>query len=126
MDAAIIEAVLRAAGDARRLACADALALADDLGLAPHQVGAAADAAGVKITRCELGLFGPRRLGEPAPEVDDDVDRVRERLSRLLAPELSCAEAWAIARELAVEPLAVGRAASALDRHIHLCQLGCF
>lgn len=41
-----------------RLPCAAALQLAAALGVSPRVVGEAADAAGVKITACQLGCFG--------------------------------------------------------------------
>ena len=44
-----------------RIACRDALALAERLGVAPSSVGRAADEAGIKIVDCQLGCFGKRR-----------------------------------------------------------------
>ncbi len=126
MVSSLADAVCDAAGSARRLPCADALALAESLQVEPRAIGAAADAAGVKIVRCELGLFGPRRLDDPEGGEPHRSSGVRERLSSLPSLELACAAAWAIAHDHGVEPLVVGRAASRLSIRLHQCQLGCF
>jgi len=45
----------------RRLPCAEALAIAHDLGVPPLAVGEAANELGIKLTDCQLGCFGRRR-----------------------------------------------------------------
>ena len=45
----------------RRLPCAEALAIAHELGVPPLAVGEAANHLGIKITDCQLGCFGQRR-----------------------------------------------------------------
>ena len=49
---------VKAASVGGKLACAKALRLAGDLGVPPRHVGAACDAAGIKIIHCQLGCFG--------------------------------------------------------------------
>ena len=41
----------------RKLPCADARKIAEDLGIPYPEVGAAADELGVKIKNCQLGCF---------------------------------------------------------------------
>lgn len=41
-----------------KIACPEALSLANTLGLPPFLVGRAADKAGIKIVGCQLGCFG--------------------------------------------------------------------
>jgi hypothetical protein len=41
----------------RKLGCADARKLAEDLGISYAEVGAAADALDIKIVHCQLGCF---------------------------------------------------------------------
>ncbi len=57
MDRGIMEAVLAKADANHKLACADAWALAEELQVSLGAVGQAAEACGVKITRCQLGCF---------------------------------------------------------------------
>ena len=56
----VLQAVKGAAVNSR-LACREALELAKRLGVAPSEVGAAADTVGVKITGCQLGCFKRER-----------------------------------------------------------------
>ena len=44
-----------------RITCAEATELAKAQGVPPITVGQAADAAGVKITACQLGCFGVKK-----------------------------------------------------------------
>ena len=53
-----IEAGLRDRCTDGSIACAQALALAKELGVTPAAVGGAADDLGIKIRDCQLGCFG--------------------------------------------------------------------
>jgi len=55
-DEDIREAVRRAAGDGR-IACARALALAEELDVPPARIGEACNREGIKIAHCQLGCF---------------------------------------------------------------------
>lgn len=56
VDAALVAQVKGVAKDGK-LSCAGAFALAEKLGVPIRKIGAAADEAGVKIARCQLGCF---------------------------------------------------------------------
>lgn len=53
-----IEAALREKNVTAQIACAQALALAKELGVAPIAVGDVANGLGIKIRHCQLGCFG--------------------------------------------------------------------
>lgn len=57
VDGRVADAVRDAAVE-RRLPCAEALAVAERLGIEPRVVGEAANALGIKIVDCQLGCFG--------------------------------------------------------------------
>ncbi|MFW6161267.1 MAG: hypothetical protein ACODAJ_00775 [Planctomycetota bacterium] len=57
VDERVAEAV-RAAAEDGRLACAEALAIAERLEVEPRAVGEAANRLGIKIVACQLGCFG--------------------------------------------------------------------
>ncbi|MEW5737181.1 MAG: hypothetical protein AB1921_20220 [Thermodesulfobacteriota bacterium] len=110
-----------------RISCADAFALARDLGCPPREAGVAADRLSVKIVRCQLGLFGYGDRPKPA----DEKEPLAEGLAEALRAEekdgrLSCARAWEIAAERSLPKLSVARAANALGIRIKPCQLGAF
>ena len=53
--------------------------------------------------------------------------RIEEALrSRGVESEITCAEALALAKELDVDPLEVGRTLTSMNIKIRRCQLGCF
>ena len=110
-----------------KLSCADAFRVARELGMAPSEVGKAADELGVRLARCQLGLFGygePRRIVEPAAEVSPELERaIREGL---ILDRLPCAVAWAIAARFGIPKLEVSNAAEKLAVRIGQCQLGAF
>ena len=46
----------------KRLSCVKALALAKRLKVRPIEIGRAANELGIKITNCQLGCFGVKRV----------------------------------------------------------------
>ncbi|MBM4465543.1 MAG: hypothetical protein FJ014_08335 [Chloroflexi bacterium] len=111
-----------------RLPCASAFKVARRLEVSPQQVGELADELNVKISRCQLGLFGhgsdKGKSLEPAQEVGEELQaRIRDRV---IEGSLPCATAWDIASELTMKRLDVANAAESLGIRITQCQLGCF
>lgn len=54
---AAVEAAVKERAKEGKLACREAFALAEELGVAVGRIGAAANATGVKIKACQLGCF---------------------------------------------------------------------
>jgi len=115
-----------------RLPCLFALAIAHELGVPPLEVGRTADATGVRISRCQLGLFGygPKAEGkskivQAMPQVPDDL-AARLRAALNPAGQLTCAAAFTVAQEAQRPRQEIANAAQALDIHVTECQLGCF
>jgi len=111
-----------------RLPCASAFKIVRRLKVSPQQVGEVANELGVKISRCQLGLFGygsnKGKSLEPVQEVMEELEvRIRDRI---VEGGLPCTTAWDIARELTMKRIDVARAAESLDIRIIQCQLGCF
>ena len=114
-----------------RLPCAQAHALAAEYGVEPLAVGQAADAGGVRISHCLLGLFGygPKSEGkhkivQPMEAVPDEL---AARLRAAAGPEgISCLEMWRVATEFGMGRLKVSGAVEALGLRVSSCQLGCF
>jgi hypothetical protein len=109
------------------LRCAVAFRIAEELGVTPMEVGETADALGVRLSRCQLGLFGygeQKSIVEPAEEVAPELEQaIREGL---IEGRLPCAEAWAIAARFRMPKLHVTNAAEKLKFRIVQCQLGAF
>ena len=126
-----MEEQLRAAVEGRaqdgRLRCAEAFRIAEELGVAPWVVGQAATVLEVRLTRCQLGLFGhgeQKSVVEPAEEVAPELEQaIREGL---ILGRLPCAVAWAIAARFGMPKLHVANAAEGLGVRLGQCQLGAF
>ncbi len=122
---------IRAALVDGQLPCEDAFRIAHELKASPAHVGETADELGIRISRCQLGLFGygPKaegrhRIVEPLPEVPPRL--AGEMRRRLVEGRLPCAVAWGLAKRLGLARLEVSGAAEALKIRISACQLGCF
>ncbi|MBM4431192.1 MAG: hypothetical protein FJ026_12720 [Chloroflexi bacterium] len=123
-----IAAQIKASLAEDRLPCPSAFKIARRLEVSPQEVGQAANELGVKISRCQLGLFGhgsdKGKSLEPAQEVGEELQaRIRDRA---VEGGLPCATAWDIASELTMKRIYVARAAESLGIRITQCQLGCF
>jgi hypothetical protein len=115
-----------------QLTCAAAFKVASSLRVAPEEVGRAADRVGVRLSRCQLGLFGYGGRAEGTHRrVQAAHDTAPEMTAAIRASlgedgRLSCAAAWRIAAELDVGRQAVADAAEGMGLRIGHCQLGAF
>ena len=129
-----IVAALRQAAEAEQgqVTCAKACQVARRLGVSLAEVGAAADSSGVRISHCQLGLFGYGSKAEGKSKIVQTMDPVplalaeRLRCARDENGRLNCAAVWAVARRSRISRLQAAGAAQGLDLHVDDCQLGCF
>jgi hypothetical protein len=129
-----IVAALRLAAEAEQgqVPCARACQLARRLGVPLADIGAAADASGVRISRCQLGLFGYGSKAEGKSKIVETLDPVPPALAECLRGEvdgrgrLSCSAVWAVARQSRISRLRAAGAVQGLGFRVDDCQLGCF
>lgn len=112
-----------------QLPCAFAFRLTAENGWTPAQVGAEADRLDVRISRCQLGLFGyecfrQKGLIQQVAEVPGDLT-VSLRTAAV-DEAIACAALWRIAEEHGMPRMAVACAAETLGLRVSPCQLGCF
>jgi hypothetical protein len=105
--------------------------IAAELEAEPRQVGETADEIRVKITQCQLGLFGYAQKGRPAYRILAPMEPLPEALARALSQaatdgSIPCLKLWQIAKEHGLSRHEVGNAADTLGLRIKPCQLGCF
>lgn len=129
-DVRLEEAVVEAT-EAGKLACARAHDIAARLEVEPLAVGHAADRAGVRIERCQLGLFGYGSKAEGKHKIVRPMAEVPPALEAALraaaGPEgLTCDAVWGIAAGLGIARLEASNAAEGLGLRVWHCQLGCF
>jgi hypothetical protein len=110
-----------------QLTCAAAHSIAERMNVPPEEVGYTADALGVKIGKCQLGLFGygqQKKAIVPAAEIPPALKEAIE--SSVVNGRLGCAASWKIAEELRLPRMDVSSACEAMKIKISACQLGAF
>jgi hypothetical protein len=125
-DANIAEAVEARIGG-KGLACAVAFAIAADLGVEPARVGQTTDLLGLRLIKCQLGLFGyepEKKIVGPKPPEDPALADALKNAAE--DGRISCKTAWAVARRFSVRKMTVSSACEALGIKIKPCQLGAF
>ena len=124
----IESAVLAALRDGR-LPCLFAFHIASENGWTPSQVGAEANRLDVRISRCQLGLFGyesfrQKGLIQQLSDVHGDVTVSLKAAT--IDGTVSCAALWRIAEEHGLPRIAIACAVETIGLRITPCQLGCF
>lgn len=109
------------------LPCAVAFSIAGELGVAAGEVGKTADLLDLRLTKCQLGLFGytpEKKILKPLSDVDPDPASAVRKAS--VDNRLSCKEAWDIAASLKVPKMRISGACETMGIKIIKCQLGAF
>jgi len=120
---------IREAAREERLSCTRAFELADALGTQALAIGREATALGIRITHCQLGLFGHAETGKGRIVVSDPqaaADLAAAIHAALREGGLPCRKAWEIAQRTDRPRQDVANAAQALGIRVATCQLGCF
>ena len=130
MDTALHQTMLQRLEDGQ-MPCTVAHELAHEFGLELLAVGQAANEANVRISHCQLGLFGYGPKSEGKHKIVHAMDDVPERLAarlRAAAGEegITCLAIWQIADELGYLYLEASSAVEAMGLRVSHCQLGCF
>ena len=130
MDEKLLQAMQDRLEDGK-LPCNHAFAIARILGVEPLTVGMAANEAGIRISRCQLGLFGYGPKAEGKHKIVHAMDQVPERLAARLraaaeGEAITCKAVWKAADGLAYRRIEASSAVEAMGLKVSRCQLGCF
>lgn len=115
-----------------QLPCAKAFVIARRFGVEPIKVGQEADVLDVRLSKCQLGLFGYGSKAEGKHRRVKPMQNVPPRLADAIhtavgpGGKLTCEGAWRVAKELHVSRQQVSDAAEGLGVRIISCQLGAF
>ena len=119
---------LRDKAEDGRLTCASAFAVVEETDVTPTDVGRTADLLELKITQCQLGLFGygqgKRNIVSPAKKVPEGLGQALQ--NALVEGRLSCHKAWDIAKRFSLSKMEVTSACERLNIRFCSCQLGTF
>ncbi len=118
---------IKASAEDGTISCAAAHGAAKALGETPEAAGRAADLLELKITKCQLGLFGygkGTKLVKAAESVAPDLQREISGAS----PDgrITCKDLWAIADARKMKRLDAACACEKIGVKIIKCQLGAF
>ncbi|MBW2059576.1 MAG: hypothetical protein JRH07_06690 [Deltaproteobacteria bacterium] len=127
VDKALAEKLKEKAPDGR-ITCPSAFTVAEEMGRSPAEVGRTADLLELKITRCQLGLFGHtdkrRNIVEPVERVSHELEQaIRQALA---GGRLPCKRAWALAARFGMSKMEITSACERLGVRLGFCQLGVF
>jgi len=126
IDPAVQEKIEKKARNGE-VACAAAFQIAEALGISPADVGKNVDLLELKLSKCQLGLFG-YKPDKKAVKPEKPANRQLEEAVRaaLVDGKLACRDAWRIAGRFNVPKMTVSGACEALGIKIKPCQLGAF
>jgi hypothetical protein len=109
------------------LPCAVAHKIAAELNVSPAEVGKTADLLEMMLVKCQLGLFGytpEKKIVKPEPADNPDLTNAIQEAR--VDGNLSCENAWEIARRFDVSKMKVSSVCEQLKIKIKPCQLGAF
>ena len=114
-----------------RLPCNRAHAIAKSLDLEPLQVGFAANESDIRISQCQLGLFGYGPKAEGKHKIVLPMDEVPERLAARLragadGENITCKAVWEVADGLGYKRIEASSAVETMGLRVSRCHLGCF
>jgi len=126
LDPILAESIKKRAIEGR-LPCAVAFKIAEELKIKPANVGVALDLLEIKISKCQIGIFGYDKGSKTANSIDNVPDFLERAVRENLAMEkLPCRSAWQIAENLGIGKMDVTAACDALGIKVSPCQLGAF
>jgi hypothetical protein len=122
-----IEAVFKNESISVELPCALAFEIASRLNLPAAEVGITSDLLNIKISKCQIGLFGYQPTNKLVSAEKAPSAALRDALSAAqTGNRITCNMAWDLAARLKVGKIAVGNACEAMGIKVKQCQLGAF
>lgn len=119
--------LLREKAGQGELPCALGFDISKTQGVPVETVGMYADVLKIRLTKCQMGLFGhtpEKKRVKPVWPADDDLKHAIEKA--VVDGALTCRSAWRIASEQNCGKMDVSCACEAMKIKIRDCQLGAF
>lgn len=126
-----LEEAIRNALRNGQLPCAVAFKVAQEQNVTPGEVGDLATSLDIRISHCQLGLFGygPKEQGlhkilKPADSVSDALETALN--SHVVDGKIDCADVWTVAQQIGIPKMEACAAVEAMRLRLDNCQLHCF
>ena len=125
-DAAVTDGLKRFVAGGH-IGCADAHTAAAAAGVSPAEAGRNLDLMEVRITSCQLGLFGYKGIDKPGYAVPADSDAAVSEIGRYVADGcISCLDLWNAAEKAGCTRMEASAVCEDSGIKIINCQLGAF
>jgi len=122
-----LAAALRDRAEDGCITCSQAHELAEAFAVPPSEVGKTADLLELRITKCQMGLFGyspEKRLVKPAEHVSQEL---RARIEAAAKDgRITCSACWAIAKDCGLGKMQISAACERMGLKVKDCQIGAF
>jgi hypothetical protein len=126
IDPAVAETIKKKAIEGK-LPCAVAFKISEETGVSPAEVGIALDLLEIKISKCQIGVFGYGREKNPVKPMADIPDSVKTAVHENLTDgNIACRDVWKVAEKLGIGRMDTASACDSLGIKISPCQLGAF
>jgi hypothetical protein len=110
-----------------KLPCAVAFSIAKDLGVKAAEVGITLDLLEIKISKCQLGIFGYGKVEKIVKPMQHISEAHKEVIrAGLTEGKLPCKKAWECAEKLRIGKMDITSACEKMGIKISSCQLGAF
>ena len=122
-----IQAAVAKRVEGGEIPCAVAFDIVARLAVTPQALGRTIDLLNLRLSKCQLGLFGyqpHKKIVKPTEKVDPQVEAAIR--AALVDDALPCQQAWEIATHHGLRKMAVSSICEALSIKIKPCQLGAF
>lgn len=110
-----------------KIACASVFDILKHVDVSPSDAGKALDALEIRLTHCQLGLFGylpEKKIVKPVENPDPELTRAIQSIT--VDNTLSCKKIWDLAQSAGVPKMKVSGICEGLVIRIRPCQLGAF
>ncbi|HPI90234.1 MAG TPA: hypothetical protein PK859_13090 [Spirochaetota bacterium] len=125
-DDFLLNAVEEASRD-QMISCHSAHMIAQNYNVNPEKVGHAIDFLEIKISKCQLGLFGFGKGKKMIKSIDSVELNIKEQIHKhIVENKLTCKSVWIIADESGKKRIEIANACESLNIKISQCQLGAF
>jgi hypothetical protein len=122
-----LEAILKNMSNNGHIPCRQIFDLARETDHTPYHLGEVMDASQLRISKCQLGLFGfgkIKKIIRPAKTISLPLKTAIEDASN--DSRLECRSAWEIAQRLKLSRISVSEACESMGIKVSHCQLGAF
>ncbi len=110
-----------------KMSCPAVLKISEKLNISKSEAGYYVDYLGLRLAKCQIGLFGHGEKGKLIRMLEDPDENIKIQIESLLeGKSLSCENVFTIAKKQNVSQVTVGSVCQSIGVKIKKCQIGAF